>query len=295
MLSFKRGFPIAHVVGGSGPNKILKVHDGTESETDDDYEYDSEKLEKYDSEHLGLLKTALDKDNPEWLTGDMKRIFVKIKNKGDLGKSWKDDNCICKIIPTDDPDQRDSIYITGPSGSGKSTFVAQFIGEYKKKFPKRLVYLFSSKEEDPALDKFKPLRVPLNDGMVADPIVLDELEKSLVVFDDIDQIGNKALQNAVWGLRDQILELGRSKGISICTVAHQITNYKASRICLNESDYVVFFPKSGAKYQMTYFLKNYAGMGKDDIKRLFELNSRAVILKKTYPMCVIHSCGAYVV
>ena len=225
----------------------------------------------------------------------MKRVYNKIRNKGDLGKSFNDENCICKILPTGDPDQRDSIYITGPSGSGKSTFVSSFMSEYRRKYPKRSIFLFSAKDEDPALDIHKLFRVPLNQGMVQDPITLEELEKPLVVFDDIDQISDKNIQNAVWGLRDQILEVGRSKGISICTVAHQITNYKASRICLNEADYVVMFPKSGAKYQMTYFLKNYAGMGKDDIKKLFNLNSRAVVLKKNYPMCVIHQTGCYVI
>jgi GTPase SAR1 family protein len=293
MLSFKRGNPVARIVGGKCNGKILKVHDGTN--IDEDYTYNVSKLERYDKEHLKLLKDALDKDNPEWLTGDMRKIFTKIKNRGDMGNQFKDDNCLCKIIPTDDPDQRDSIYITGPSGSGKSTFVSQFMEEYRKKYPDRPIWLFSSKPDDPALDVHHPDRVPLTDHMVDEPITLDELEQSLVIFDDIDQIRDKAIQNAVWGLRDSILELGRSKGISICTVSHQITNYKATRICLNESDYVVMFPKSGAKYQMNYFLRNYAGMSKEDIKKVFGLNSRAVILKKSYPMCVIHKNGVYVV
>ena len=55
--------------------------------------------------------------------------------------------------------------------------------------------------------------------MVDDPIKLDELAKTLVIFDDIDQITDKNIQNAVWNLRDRILEVGRSKGISICCSA----------------------------------------------------------------------------
>ena len=130
--------------------------------------------------------------------------------------------------------------------------------------------------------------------MVDDPISLDELANSLVVFDDIDQITDKNIQNAVWNLRDRILEVGRSKGISICVVAHQITNYKQSRICLNESDYVVFFPKSGASYQIKYFLKNYGGLEKVNINKIMNLPSRSVILKKTYPLAVIYNTGVYI-
>ena len=47
MLSFKKGFPVAYITGGSATGKILKVHDGTES--DDDYVYETRKLKKYDT------------------------------------------------------------------------------------------------------------------------------------------------------------------------------------------------------------------------------------------------------
>jgi len=65
------------------------------------------------------------------------------------------------------------------------------------------------KEEDPALDEWNVQRVPLDKELVDNPVGLEELENTLVVFDDIDQIGTKAVQDAVWKLRDKILELGR--------------------------------------------------------------------------------------
>ena len=229
------------------------------------------------------------------MTGKLKLLYNQIINKGDLGKSFHDDDCIFRIVPTDDPDQRDSIYITGPSGSGKSTFVSNFIEEYLRKYPERQIIVFSGKPSDPSLDKWDPLRVPLDYQIVDDPVDLDELEQSLVIFDDIDQLGDKHIQNAVWNLRDRILEVGRSKGISICTVSHQITNYKASRVCLNEADYVVFFPKSGQNYQCNYFLKNYTGLDKKQIKQIMNIPSRAVTLKKTYTMCLIYQNGCYII
>jgi Cdc6-like AAA superfamily ATPase len=294
MLSFKNGKPFVIIRGGSCNNKIIRIHDGTENDNED-YQIGMKKLKHLDPMHLQMLEDAIDNEDPSYLSGKILQMYNKVKNNGDLGKHFHDDNGIFSIIPTDDPNQRDSIYITGPSGSGKSYFVSNFISEYKKRYPKREVILFSAKDEDPALDKYKPGRIKLTDEMAEDPIDLKELENTLVVFDDIDQIGNKKIQDAVWNLRDRILEVGRSLQISICTVAHQITNYKASRICLNEADYVVFFPQSGARFQINYFLKNYAGMDKEQIDGIKKLKSRAVILKKTYPMCLVYQNGCYII
>lgn len=295
MLSFKSGKPFAKITGGTNHGKTLYINDGIKNNADDEYEYDTDKLNKFSKPQLLELKRALDEDDDAFLTGGVKKTYNKIKHNGNIGPNFYDENCTVNLIPTDDPNQRDSLYITGPSGSGKSFYIAQFIEQYIRKYPNREIIVISAKDEDPALDKYDPIRIPIDDDLVIDPIELDELENSLVIFDDIDQLPNKHIQNAVWNLRDQILEVGRSKGISVCTVSHLLTNYKASRICLNESDYVIFFPKSGAKYQIQYFLKNYAGMNKDQIKKIFNINSRAVVLKKTYPMCIIYQNGCYVV
>lgn len=292
MLSFNKGKPFCILRGGKKDGKILMIHDNVDKESN--YKYNDKKLKKLHNYQLEQLKDALTTDDDKYLNGKTKNIYNKIKNNGDLGKHYKMDDSMFKIYPTQDKDQRDSIYITGPSGSGKSTFISQFIEEYIKLYPKRPVVLFSNKFQDKALDKFRPMRIPLNFDLVEDPIELEELEKSLVIFDDIDQITNKQIREAVFNLRDRILEEGRSKGISICTVAHQITNYKESRICLNEADYVVFFCKSGAKYQINYFLKNYGGLDKEQIDTVMNLPSRAVVLHKRYPMCVIYQNGCMV-
>lgn len=292
MLSFKEGKPFCILRGGKKDGKILKIHDNIKKESN--YKCDEKKLKKLHNYQLEQLKDALTMEDDKYLSGKTKNMYNKIKNNGDLGKHYKMDDSIFKIYPTQDKDQRDSIYITGPAGSGKSTFISQFIEEYIKLYPKRSVVLFSNKSEDKALDKYKPLRIPLNFDLVDDPIELDELEKSLVIFDDIDQITNKQIREAVFNLRDRCLEEGRSKGISVCSVSHQITNYKASRICLNEADYVVMFPKSGAKYQINYFLKNYGGLNKDQVNEVMNLPSRAITLHKRYPMCVIYQNGCMV-
>ena len=61
-----------------------------------------------------------------------------------------------------------------------------------------------------------------------------------------------------------------------------------------ESDYVVFFPRSGGAYQIEYFLKTYGGLEKDQTAKIMNLPSRSVILKKTYPTCIIYQNGVFI-
>jgi len=81
----------------------------------------------------------------------------------------------------DDPDQRDSIYVTGPSGSGKSCWISKFIGVYRERYSDRDIIVFSGKEEDPALDEWNVKRVPLDEELVENPVELEELENTLVI------------------------------------------------------------------------------------------------------------------
>ena len=292
MLSHKNGKSFA-VIKKNNKIKEVKIHDDS-NKNKKKYVFDESKLDHLDQFQLDNLKYALIKKDISLLAdSELKKYYNKIMNNGDLGKHISGCDAV-RILPTEDKNQRDSIMICGPSGAGKSVFVSQFMDEYIHKYPERNIVLFSMKPEDKALDRYKPMRIPLDEDLVDDPVKLNELENSLVIFDDIDQITNKDVQNAVWNLRDRILEVGRSKGISICTVSHQVSNYRATRVCLNESDYVVIFPKSGGRYQINYFLKTYCGFDKDQINLIMSLPTRWVIVKKTYPMCVMYQNGIYI-
>jgi hypothetical protein len=54
--------------------------------------------------------------------------------------------------------ERTILYITAPSGQGKSYYTKQYADEYKRIFPKRDVYLFSSLGDDGSIDKIKTLK-----------------------------------------------------------------------------------------------------------------------------------------
>ena len=87
---------------------------------------------------------------------------------------------------------------------------------YSKIYPKRKIYVFSALDSDPAYDDLDIERITLDEefGEIENPDYSD-LEKSLVVFDDIDRISNKKIYKNVVQIQNMCLELGRKKEISM--------------------------------------------------------------------------------
>ena len=96
-------------------------------------------------------------------------------------------------------------------------------------------------------------------------------------------------------MKDDLLEVGRHENINVVIVSHLATNYKMSRITLNESNLMVFFPKSGSTQQIMYVLKGYCGLGKKDIEKIMNLPSRWVCLSRRYPMFCVYDKGAFLI
>ncbi len=188
---------------------------------------------------------------------------------------------------------QDAIYCAGPRGSGKSTFMGQYAKLFKTLFKKRDIILFSKVAEDKALDNLKPIRIPLDERFVEDPMNLEDLKDSLVIFDDVDTVKDKELRDILQHLQDEILELGRHQNIYCINSRHQLLNYKSTRCLLNESQKIVFFPKSGSAHVIKKMLTQYIGLDKQQIDRIFKLNSRWVALQKTYPMHIISEHSIY--
>lgn len=198
-----------------------------------------------------------------------------------------------EMMPLPNIGKTERIYVAGPTDSGKTTWVSKYMKEFKRLFPKKKRYVFSDVKEDKPLDKLGILRIDLDEDLITDPLRPEELKSSLVIFDDIDSIQNKKLSKTVEALRDSLLKRGRHEEIYMVVTAHQLTNYKESRTILNECGAIVFFPRSGSSHAIEYCLRNYCGLNKQQIKRVFQLPSRWVMLYKNYPMFVIYQTGIY--
>ena len=207
----------------------------------------------------------------------------KIENKDNLDFDGLtiQNNCYFQMMP-DKTLERQIIYITGVSGSGKSTFTRQFVKEYKTIFKENEVYLFSCLTNDESLDEVKPKRFRIEDDLVTDPIKPEELSNSLVIFDDVDTIANRKIKEAVYQLLNEILQIGRHHKISAIITNHLPTNFNWTRIILNESHIVVYFP-SFATNKVKYLLENYVDLEKKEIRKFKRMNTRWVALFKHAP------------
>lgn len=198
-----------------------------------------------------------------------------------------------EIVPNPDPKQREVLRIAGMSGSGKSFLARTYAENYRKLFPDRPVYLISELTHDETLDNMKggaPLRISL-DKLLEDPLKVDEFEPCLIVFDDIDSL-KKPYDALIYKMIDDVVSMGRHGNVSCIICAHNLTDFKRSRMQLAESHWLCFFPSAVSPKALRYVCENYAGMDIEDIKRLRRLG-RWVCIHKTYPPFVLSQHEAF--
>ncbi len=313
MLSFTKGVAIAKIEGGKDNGKIIYIDDNDLSNNTPDIklstqdifdlfslDYFNQKQKKMTHEQLDELIECLYK-NIEPITQEMNKLYKEVKDEMQT-------KLMNEYIISDDgkfvqlprqvkgEKQRDNLFIAGASGSGKSTYTAKYAEEYQKMFPDNDIFLFSRVTEDEKLDNIENLtRIVINDELVVDSINPEELSNSLVIFDDIDTIKSGDIKKAIIALRQDILEIGRHPNIYCISTAHMLTNYKETRSLLNESNEVIFFPKSSGSKQIRYFLQSYAGMSVKEINKVFDLKSRWVMLGKNYPQYILSEKVVYLV
>lgn len=287
--------PICILSGGKRDKKYVNID--TEINNDSVEEKISDLISNSDlnKNQLIKLKESIDKgEQPidEDIVDMYNKIIGIIGNEVILNKGEK-----LEVYP-DIKKERTIIMCAGPQGSGKSHFCSQFIKHYIKEFPKNKIFVFSNVDKDEAYDKYgkkKIRRVIIDSDLITNPInVLEELQDSLCIFDDICSISNKQMRECVQQLRDSVLSIGRHSNTSILMCEHQLMNYSHTKVMLMESDKVVVYPKSGMGHAIKRFCRDYVSMSKKDIDKLFTLNSRWVCIKKSYPQMIIHENGCYI-
>ena len=201
------------------------------------------------------------------------------------------------IFPSVDP-KSERILVSGPSGAGKSTWVGEYGRLYRKKFPKRPIYVISSITKDASLDRLNPIRIDIN--FFNDPDVeIDPEEtftKSLVIYDDVDTICDSNLRKAVLAQRDFMLEQSRHYETHMIATTHILMNGQATRRLLNEGSKYVVFPNSNS-FQITNFLKRYIGLQQRSIDRFIneDRDSRWKLISRDYPLYVISKKSVYAI
>ena len=230
-----------------------------------------------------------------------KQFIYMVENEDDLNK-LKEGESFDEIIlekgstiqPLPNKKIVEKLFVAAPSGSGKSYYSGKWIKEYMKMFKDSECFVFSPIEYDKALDSNDIIRVDLDQYLLNNPLKIQDLEDSLVVFDDCESLKSKPMRDYVNYLRDSILETGRHYNIRMIWIAHLISNYTDTRRLLNESTCVCTFPKSGSgTYQIKKFLQIQCGLEKTEISRFLTQPSRWVSIYRSYPQYVMHERGCY--
>ena len=180
-------------------------------------------------------------------------------------------------------------YITAPSGSGKSYLAKQIIQEYHKLHSKNAVYVFSSLDTDETLDTLKYIkRIKINKPeYLESELTAADFENSLCLFDDVDVISNKKQLKKTMDILNSILQTGRHFNVSCIYTSHASTAGHGTKIILNESHVIVFFPSTSGGKMLKYLLDQYLGLNKTQIERMKNIKSRWVAVVRKYPRAIV--------
>lgn len=191
--------------------------------------------------------------------------------------------------------ERTIAYIVGASGSGKSYFARHFADEYKKIYPKRKIYMFSSLTDDPSVNKIKGMkRIKLDANFMQVEFDVNDFKDTLIIFDDIDCLSSKPIKAKVLGILDVLLQTGRHANVSVIYISHVACKGTESKLILNECHSVTFFAQTMQVRSMKYLLESYFGLDKRQVERVRKLPSRWVTIVKSSPTVALYEKGAYV-
>ena len=223
----------------------------------------------------------------------IKKLYEKILVDDNNNKEiiLPDDSSF-ELLPPSDPNTRSVYYIAGASGSGKSYIARGLAEKYKKLFPDREIYLISKLNEDSTLDNMKtgkPKRINVQ-TLIDDYPKLEEFQDCMIIFDDYDTFDGKT-GKIVQQLIDDLAIQGRHTNTTMLCLTHYITNYKKTRLMLNEATHFVVYPQSTSFNALKYLLSHHLGLDKDELHSLKKMG-RWVCFGKNYPQYMIsqHYC-----
>lgn len=273
--------PVAVAVGGRYDGKLFSVVKKGDEKYESDEDDDIDPLEQLDIGDFVERFRLMDLDERMRVVESIKRKEPsKYKLKLDECKTFKIDSGQFSIMPTTETER---VFIGGKSGMGKSSIASMYIREYIEMFPDRRVILLSIHENEKAYAMYpNMIRIPLDINFVDNVPSLEELSNSLVIFDDCDNLNDKNLSNVIKLLNNNLIANGRKYNIHVLTLYHLLMDYSRTRQLLNEANRVVFFLGVNA-YHLGRFLKVYAGLSPEQIKKITGLRSRWCCLNMAIP------------
>lgn len=290
----RKGRPVAVVAGGVHKGTIIRlVESQTDVETkqreledvldDADLISDPQKFRMLsiadrmavaDAIARGELESGSDEESEEEPPArQVHRRVAKTFREKALHEFRLSDGCFT-MLPSEESER---VFIAGRSGAGKSYLSASYMRTYHIMFPARNIFLISTHDGEAAYEGIDHIQIPLSEDFVEKPPSLTDLQGSLVVFDDCDNLTDKKVSAACTALNNSLISDGRKYNIHVVTLSHMLMDYQKTRSQLNEAQRVIFFPQGNAHHNRRY-LKEYAGMDANWVKRILKEPSRWVCI-----------------
>lgn len=154
--------------------------------------------------------------------------------------------------------KRDVSLIAGPSGVGKSTLAAKMITTFNLAFPGSPVWCFSQANihDDQAFQDLDITQLEL--GVDYEPkSFANETGRSLVLFDDVENMHCKENDECLRLTLTGVLERGRKLGIHILLLLHRPAASSFTKLALSEATSYTWFPAT-CSGNYAYALNRYA-------------------------------------
>lgn len=217
-----------------------------------------------------------------------------------LGRTIKlCDNITFELIDPCIKNQTSALFIIARKGAGKSYFIGKYLEKYNDLFPSQKIYMISRKTDDPAFDKVKNLKyIDIEDDTKYgnNPLTYLDLPKDcILVCDDSTCYKEKRHQNMVNNLRNDVLQLGRSRNIALISSSHLYNNYKETSLCWLESSWLIVSSLSQIP-QAKRAIVERIGYNKKIVNKIWpKLESRLFCFHNESPDLVIseHECHMF--
>jgi chromosomal replication initiation ATPase DnaA len=261
---------------------------------------------KDDIKYVCLVENESKKSKVQFNEDDYSDLLVKYSNKQErddivallkdkfyktLGVSSHDD-ALQKIVLDDGKfkimpvfDKFQVYYLYGASGSGKSYIARDIAESYHQQNPKNGVFLISKLADDSTLDKAKFIKRIDVESFKEEKCNVMEFSDSMVIIDDYEgwESSDKLLYNIIISIINDISSMGRHHHINLIVCNHNHTNYRSTRLLLNEATGIIIYPQSSGDHALKYLLTSYVGLTKAQIQEIKKAKSRWVFVHKHAP------------
>ena len=218
------------------------------------------------------------------------------------------------FIPVPNPLNESNVYyICGPRGSGKTSLAVSIANVYNRMKPENRIFLFcetaNSEQNQRIFGTLENLHViPLDETLITQPLDLEELRDSMVIFDDVETLGKVEIEEfdgkktkyrkydlttIIQELKDKIIQNGRHFNMDVLILAHMLFSYTKSRKVLEELNYLVFFNGATGATHVSRYLKNFLGLDAKQIQKITKQSSRWTLVSKSAPRYVLTEHRAF--